>query len=169
MKLEDLFYSIYTWFILINDKEVLLLDNKFINNLVAFITGIVIFATDLFTQIPSADRIGITLFGGYLFLSIYHAWQFAAPRISNLTSMVVFWLFPAVFGFTVVGALLIGLIVSIPKFIISYFKWQTTKSRSKYHQMQKQHSPQRPSPKYNAPIVQRPSNPSNVIPMIRNK
>lgn len=107
------------------------MDNKFSSNLIAFLVGITLIGTDLFTRMPSIDRIGETLIGGYLALSLYHAWKFASPRFADLTSVVVFWLFPVVFTFTVVFSIFIGLVVSIPKFLISFFKWLSKRKVSR--------------------------------------
>lgn len=112
------------------------MDNKFSSNLIAFLLGIVVFGTDLFTQLPSFDRTGITLFGGYFLLSIYHACKFASSRFSDLTSVVVFWLFPVVFVIIVMLSLMVGIIVSIPKFIISFFRWLSEKKGSKFAKQQ---------------------------------
>jgi MFS superfamily sulfate permease-like transporter len=107
------------------------MDNKFSSNLIAFLIGIVVFGTDLFSRMPSIDRVGITFLGGYLVLSLYHAWKFASPRFSDFTSVVVFWLFPVVLAFSVVFSLLVGLVVSVPKFIISFFKWSSEKQTTR--------------------------------------
>lgn len=88
------------------------MENKFSSNLIAIILGMTVFGTDMFTRLPSIDRFGFVLFGGYVVLSLYHSWMFAYPRISNLTSIVVFWLFPIAFTFTIGFSLLTGLIVS---------------------------------------------------------
>lgn len=106
------------------------MENKLSHNLIAFFTGLIVFATDLFTQIPTLDRTSISLFGGYLFLSIYHGWKFAAPKVSNLTSIVVFWLFPIVLVFTAIWALLVGFVISVPKFLASFVHWRSTRHKS---------------------------------------
>ncbi|MCM3130242.1 MULTISPECIES: hypothetical protein [unclassified Paenibacillus] len=106
------------------------MDNKFSSNLIAFISGLLVFSTDFFSRMPSLDSTGLSLFGGYIFLSVYHGWKFAAPRLSNLTSAVVFWLYPVVFGFTMLWAMLIGMMISAPKFVISFFKWRSTRTQA---------------------------------------
>jgi hypothetical protein len=98
-------------------------NHKFYGNLIALCVGLILFGTDLFSQFPSLDRIGITFFGGYLAVSVYHAWIFGSERMANMYSAIVFWLMPVVFAFSVVFCLLYGLIVSVPKFLYSMFQW----------------------------------------------
>lgn len=100
-----------------------IMTNKLGSNLAAFLSGSILFSTDLFTQFPTVDRVGITFLGGYLVLSLYHAWKFASSRFSNFESILVFWLFPIIFTYIIVFSLIVGLIVSVPKFIISIISW----------------------------------------------
>lgn len=112
------------------------MDNKFSSNLIAFVLGMVVFSTDLFTRFPSLDRFEIAFVGGYVVLSLYHTWKFAYPRISNLSSILVFWLFPIIFLFTIVFSLLIGHIISVPKFVISFIKWLHARRKPQtYHEI----------------------------------
>jgi len=106
------------------------MNNKLTANLFAFLLGAVVFATDLFSQYPSLDRVGISCIGGYIFLSLYHAWKFASPKISNLESFLVFWLFPLVLIFTVIWALLVGFVTSIPRLIVSFIQWRLSKKKA---------------------------------------
>jgi hypothetical protein len=95
----------------------------FIKNLVIFVAGAVFIGTDFFTTM-NLNHLLQYLLGGYLVLSIYYGFLFGSEKYGNILSAVIFWLLPFSLVFAIGSSLIYGLVMSIPKFIISFFKWK---------------------------------------------
>lgn len=103
----------------------------FYKNIMAFLIGF-IFLSDLFAVSFSLLEIKSALIMGYLSLSVYHGFIFAASKLNfDMFSLMMIWLLPVVLVFVLAFSLIFGLVVSVPKFIISGYKWNEARKQKK--------------------------------------
>lgn len=103
----------------------------------AIIIGIIIFSTGFLSHWSDLSNINHILISGYTSLSIYHGFLFGSYKFGDIFSMLSIWLLPFLGIFLMFICLLYGLVVSIPKTIVSALKWRVERD---YKKAQKQQS-----------------------------
>lgn len=101
----------------------------FIRNCIAFVLGVLILG---FHSYQDTHQIRYLLIGGYILLSIYHAWSFGVKHYGNLFSLIVFWLLPLALVFAIFASLTVGFLTSIPRFVYSGYMWRKQYTSNAY-------------------------------------
>ncbi|MEV5027903.1 hypothetical protein [Paenibacillus sp. LPE1-1-1.1] len=101
----------------------------FIKNLIVFIAGAIFIGTDFFSTFNLDQPLRYPV-GGYMVISAYYARIFGSARFGNVYSLVVFWMLPFAAIFCLAASLIYGIVMSVPKFIMSFIKWKASKNRS---------------------------------------
>lgn len=114
---------------------------RFRSNMIAIILGMIMFGSEPILNGVLLIDIKRTLFGGYLFVSIYHAFLFGSRRISG-TSMMIMWMMPLIIIFFALYSMIYGLITSIPLTIYSWFQRKKERQQQSDSQQQYQEQPQ---------------------------
>lgn len=96
------------------------------SNVIAIALGVIIFGFNHLSEEINTQNINTTLFGGYLFVSIFHGFLFGSKRMDTMNIIIV-WLAPIMMVVIIIYSLIYGLISSIPLTIYSIYEWYKKK------------------------------------------